>query len=61
MPGAVFATFWAVMGGTMSLGMAAPQVGALMGARNAASAIFEVIDRVSSQNFQNTSFLQREN
>ncbi|VDN18141.1 unnamed protein product, partial [Gongylonema pulchrum] len=40
-PGAVFATFWAVMSSAMSLGLAAPQVGALMAARNAASAIFE--------------------
>lgn len=39
------------MGGTISLGMAAPQLGAIMGARNAASQIFDVIDRVCLYNF----------
>ncbi|VDM07989.1 unnamed protein product [Wuchereria bancrofti] len=44
--GAVFATFWAAIGGTLSLGMAVPQIGAIMTAQNAAISIFEVIDRI---------------
>lgn len=43
--GTVFATFWAVMGGTVAIGQAAPQLGAIMGARTAATNIFKVIDR----------------
>uniref|UniRef100_A0A915ANQ4 Uncharacterized protein n=1 Tax=Parascaris univalens TaxID=6257 RepID=A0A915ANQ4_PARUN len=43
--GTVFATFWAVMGGTVAIGQAAPQLGAVMGARTAATNIFKVIDR----------------
>ncbi|VDM47295.1 unnamed protein product [Toxocara canis] len=43
--GAVFATFWAVMGGTIAIGQAAPQIGAIMGAKNAATDLFRVIDR----------------
>lgn len=46
-PGAVFATFWAAMGGFLSLGMAIPQIGVIMTAQTAANSIFEVIDRVS--------------
>uniref|UniRef100_A0A0R3S4K4 ABC transmembrane type-1 domain-containing protein n=1 Tax=Elaeophora elaphi TaxID=1147741 RepID=A0A0R3S4K4_9BILA len=45
-PGAIFATFWATIGGTMSLGMAASQIGAIITAQTAASSIFEVIDRI---------------
>lgn len=46
-PGAIYATFWAVVGGALSLGMAASQISAIMTAQTAASSIFEVIDRVS--------------
>uniref|UniRef100_A0A1I7VMP2 ABC transporter family protein n=1 Tax=Loa loa TaxID=7209 RepID=A0A1I7VMP2_LOALO len=45
-PGVVFATFWAAISSTLSLGMAVPQIGAIMIAQNAASSIFEVIDRI---------------
>lgn len=36
------------MGGTVAIGQAAPQLGAIMGARTAATNIFKVIDRVSN-------------
>uniref|UniRef100_A0A915PV66 Uncharacterized protein n=1 Tax=Setaria digitata TaxID=48799 RepID=A0A915PV66_9BILA len=45
-PGAIFATFWAIIAGTISLGMAAAQIGAIVTAQNSAKSIFEVIDRV---------------
>lgn len=50
--GDVFSTFWAVMIGTISIGQAAPQLGVIMAARNAASNIFSIIDRVSFIHFK---------
>lgn len=52
--GAVFATFWAAIGGTLSLGMAVPQIGAIMTAQNAAISIFEIIDRIPEIDCQST-------
>uniref|UniRef100_A0A0M3I8Z2 Multidrug resistance protein 1 n=1 Tax=Ascaris lumbricoides TaxID=6252 RepID=A0A0M3I8Z2_ASCLU len=43
-PGAVFATFWAVMGGMIAIGHAAKQVMPILTAKNSAMRIFEVID-----------------
>ncbi|WKX97611.1 hypothetical protein Q1695_013350 [Nippostrongylus brasiliensis] len=44
-PGTVFAVFWAVIGGAMSIGQAAPQLGVLIGSMTAAAPIFSIIDR----------------
>ncbi|TMS33674.1 hypothetical protein L596_001386 [Steinernema carpocapsae] len=46
--GTTFAVFWSVMGGTFALGQAAPQLAVIIGAKAAATTIFDVIDR--SQN-----------
>uniref|UniRef100_A0A0M3KCV2 ABC-type xenobiotic transporter n=1 Tax=Anisakis simplex TaxID=6269 RepID=A0A0M3KCV2_ANISI len=54
-PGTVFATFWAVMGGAIALGQAVPQMGAIMGARNAATRIFQIIDRKPEIDSQSSS------
>uniref|UniRef100_A0A0K0DKU6 ABC transporter domain-containing protein n=1 Tax=Angiostrongylus cantonensis TaxID=6313 RepID=A0A0K0DKU6_ANGCA len=47
-PGTVFAVFWAVIGGTFSLGQAAPQFGVLISSMTAAAPIFTIIDREPS-------------
>ncbi|VDM58341.1 unnamed protein product [Angiostrongylus costaricensis] len=47
-PGTVFAVFWAVIGGTFSLGQAAPQFGVLISSVTAAAPIFTIIDREPS-------------
>ncbi|MCP9261551.1 hypothetical protein DINM_004906 [Dirofilaria immitis] len=44
-PAVVFATFWATISGTLSLDIAAPQVGVVITAQTAASSIFEIINR----------------
>uniref|UniRef100_A0A0N5ANT6 ABC transporter family protein n=1 Tax=Syphacia muris TaxID=451379 RepID=A0A0N5ANT6_9BILA len=53
-PGQVFSAFWAVIGGAVAIGQAAPQLGVIMSARNAASTIFSVIDRKPEINSQST-------
>uniref|UniRef100_A0A914S692 ABC transporter domain-containing protein n=1 Tax=Parascaris equorum TaxID=6256 RepID=A0A914S692_PAREQ len=45
-PGAVFTVFMAVMSGSASIGMVAPQITVFVTAKNAAAAIYAVIDRV---------------
>uniref|UniRef100_A0A0M3JPI6 ABC transmembrane type-1 domain-containing protein n=1 Tax=Anisakis simplex TaxID=6269 RepID=A0A0M3JPI6_ANISI len=45
-PGTVFGVFWAVLGGAIRLGQAAPQIGVVIAARLAAGDIFAIIDRV---------------
>uniref|UniRef100_A0AC35U4S4 Multidrug resistance protein 1 n=1 Tax=Rhabditophanes sp. KR3021 TaxID=114890 RepID=A0AC35U4S4_9BILA len=44
-PGMVFAVFWAFIGGVFSLGQAAPQISVIIAARQAATEIFNIIDR----------------
>ncbi|KAK6049167.1 ABC transporter, ATP-binding protein [Cooperia oncophora] len=45
-PGTIFAVFWSVLLGTRRLSDAAPQMGAFLGAKTAATDIFAIIDRV---------------
>ncbi|PIO58438.1 hypothetical protein TELCIR_20127, partial [Teladorsagia circumcincta] len=45
-PGTIFAVFWSVLLGTRRLSDAAPQMGAILGAKTAAADIFAIIDRV---------------
>nr|QNG62061.1 P-glycoprotein 16.2 [Parascaris univalens] len=49
-PGAVFATFWAIMGGMIAIGHAAKQIMPIMTAKNSAVRIFAVIDHKSDVN-----------
>uniref|UniRef100_A0A914S6I7 ABC transmembrane type-1 domain-containing protein n=1 Tax=Parascaris equorum TaxID=6256 RepID=A0A914S6I7_PAREQ len=49
-PGAVFATFWAIMGGMIAIGHAAKQIMPIMTAKNSAVRIFAVIDHKSDIN-----------
>ncbi|VDN02077.1 unnamed protein product [Thelazia callipaeda] len=43
-PGMVFAVFWAVLGGSMRLGQAIPQIGVIISSKLAAGEIFHTID-----------------
>ncbi|KAL3994240.1 ABC transporter transmembrane region family protein [Acanthocheilonema viteae] len=60
-PGAIFATFWAAISGTLSLGIAVPQIGTILTAQTAASSIFEVIDRIPEIDCQSSEGINTAN